>query len=269
MTITVGEGEVHLSLPHVLARWTAQSLRTGSGWGGFWLGSAGRAVTCAAVMVTDRLWRVEADEVLPGRLVVGWVRACGPGLAISRLSADASASNSSNWPLRGKTSSSHCTWSSGVRRWCVRPFPRGRAPGARGGAARPGEGRTYPLPRTAGGARARLRPGARTAPIDIPKTLTCASPAKPQAREGGDGLQPVRGYPAGDALDALVGDEPLADGRRHRRRHPVAVVGAVDRDGREPLRGEPAAHLQVAFAALVAAAAVEHQHRRLRCRGLR
>lgn len=76
MTITVGKGEVHLSLPHMLARWTAQSLRTGSGWGGFWLGSAGRAVTCAAVMVTDRLWRVEADEVLPGRLVVG----VGPGV---------------------------------------------------------------------------------------------------------------------------------------------------------------------------------------------
>ena len=32
---------------------------------------------------------------------------------------------------------------------------------------------------------------------------------------------------------------------RHRRGHPVAVMGTVDRDDREPGRGEPAPHPQV------------------------
>jgi hypothetical protein len=40
----------------------------------------------------------------------GCVWPCGPVLAISRLSAEASASKTSNCPSRGKVSSSHCTW---------------------------------------------------------------------------------------------------------------------------------------------------------------
>jgi hypothetical protein len=38
---------------------------------------------------------------------------------------------------------------------------------------------------------------------------------EPQVRERGDGFQPVRGHPGGDALDALVGDELLPAGLIH------------------------------------------------------
>jgi hypothetical protein len=127
----------------------------------------------------------------------------------------------------------------------------------------PQDGAPQPRPERGGGRQA--EPGAHRHPEDA----DVRGAGEAQGRERGDGIQPVPGHPGCDGLDALVGDELLVGRRCHRRRHAVAVVRAVDRDDGDSCRDEPGCHPQVAFAALVAAAAVEEQRRSARLRALR